>query len=128
MLAEEQRITYGSEGERVDLDTERRNILLLEFSCQVTLDKGRLRLGSLVICYRVGMQPLSTAQPAQWPSCYRERSRIWRRTFPVPPSPTSTSLKVGTLPAASAMLLSVVAGMLFVWETGNAQMLEEQKC
>ena len=57
MRAEEQRTTYGSEGERMDLDTERRNVLFLEFSRQVTLDKGRLWLEALVICYRMGMQP-----------------------------------------------------------------------
>ena len=34
--------TYGSEAERVDLYSERRNVLLLEFSGQVALDEGRL--------------------------------------------------------------------------------------
>lgn len=35
-------ITYGGEGERVDLDTERGNVLLLEFSRQMALDEGGL--------------------------------------------------------------------------------------
>lgn len=35
-------LTYGGEGERVDLDTERGNVLLLEFSGQMALDEGSL--------------------------------------------------------------------------------------
>jgi hypothetical protein len=44
------------------------------------------------------------------------------RTFPVPPSPTSTSLKVGMLPAAASAM--VVVGLLRwrgccgIWRTG----------
>jgi len=34
--------TYGSEAKRVDLDTERGNVLLLELSGQMTLDEGGL--------------------------------------------------------------------------------------
>lgn len=34
-----------------------------------------------------------------------------QHTFPVPPSPTSTSLKVGTLPAASAMVAVCCGGV-----------------
>jgi hypothetical protein len=34
--------TYGGEAERVDLDSERRNVLLLELSRQMALDEGRL--------------------------------------------------------------------------------------
>jgi hypothetical protein len=34
--------TYGGEAERVHLDAERRNVLLLELSGQMALDKGRL--------------------------------------------------------------------------------------
>jgi len=37
------RLTYGGEAERVDLDTERGHILLLELSRQVALDEGGLR-------------------------------------------------------------------------------------
>ena len=33
---------YGGETERVDLDTERGNVLLLELTSQVTLDEGGL--------------------------------------------------------------------------------------
>ena len=35
-------IAYGSEGERVNLDTEGGNVLLLEFSSQMALDEGGL--------------------------------------------------------------------------------------
>lgn len=36
--------TYGGEGERVDLDTESSDVLLLELSSQVTLDEGGLEI------------------------------------------------------------------------------------
>jgi hypothetical protein len=36
------RITYGGEAERVDLDTEGRNVLLLKLSGQMALDEGGL--------------------------------------------------------------------------------------
>ena len=35
--------TYGCEGKRMDLDTQSSDVLLLEFSCQVTLHEGCLR-------------------------------------------------------------------------------------
>lgn len=35
-------MTYGSETERVNFDTECRNVLLLELSSQVTLNEGGL--------------------------------------------------------------------------------------
>jgi hypothetical protein len=38
----EDRSTYGGEAERVHLDTEGRNVLLLELSGQMALDEGRL--------------------------------------------------------------------------------------
>jgi hypothetical protein len=37
------RVTYRGEAERVDLDSERRNVLLLKLSGQMALDEGRLR-------------------------------------------------------------------------------------
>jgi hypothetical protein len=40
-------MTYGGEAERVNLDTEGRNVLLLELSGQMALDEGRL-LGATV--------------------------------------------------------------------------------
>lgn len=33
---------YGGESKRVDFDTESRDVLLLEFTSQVTLDEGGL--------------------------------------------------------------------------------------
>jgi hypothetical protein len=36
------RVTYGGEAERVHLDTERGNVLLLELARQMALDEGRL--------------------------------------------------------------------------------------
>jgi len=35
-------VTYGGETKRVNFDTERRNVLLLELSSQVTLDESGL--------------------------------------------------------------------------------------
>jgi hypothetical protein len=40
-------MTYGGEAERVNLDTEGGNVLLLELSGQMALDEGRL-LGATV--------------------------------------------------------------------------------
>lgn len=42
-------MTYGGEAERVDLDSERRNVLLLELAGQMALDEGRLAK-LLVLC------------------------------------------------------------------------------
>jgi hypothetical protein len=39
---------YGGEAERVDFDTERRNVLLFELAGQVALDKGGLQRGGSV--------------------------------------------------------------------------------
>jgi hypothetical protein len=64
--------TNGGEAERVDLDTEGGDVLLLELASEMALDEGGLRK--------------SAASMAQ------SRARF---TFPVPPSPTRTSLKVG---------------------------------
>jgi hypothetical protein len=36
-------VTHGGEAKRVDVDTEGSNVLLFEFTSQVTLDKGGLR-------------------------------------------------------------------------------------
>jgi hypothetical protein len=36
------RKTYGGEAKRVNLDSERRNVLLLELSGQMALDEGSL--------------------------------------------------------------------------------------
>lgn len=36
------RSTYGREAQRVNLDTEGRHVLLLEFTSQVALDEGGL--------------------------------------------------------------------------------------
>jgi len=38
-------MTYGVEKERVDLDTESGDVLLLEFTSQVALDEGGLFFG-----------------------------------------------------------------------------------
>jgi hypothetical protein len=47
-----------------------------------------------------------------------------QRTFPVPPSPTRTSLKVGTLPLASAMIAVCCGGVCGV----NCANLVKAKC
>jgi hypothetical protein len=93
--------TYGGEAERVHLDAERRNVLLLELSSQMALDKGRL--GALL----AESASRSTQHDAGW----------WGRTFPVPPSPTSTSLKVGVPPCAEAS--AIVEGGLLWWRGGG---------
>jgi hypothetical protein len=43
------RITYGGEAEGVNLDTEGRNVLLLELSGQMALDEGSLRMIMLAL-------------------------------------------------------------------------------
>lgn len=58
----------------MDLDTQRGNVFLLEFTSQMTLDECSL----LQACQNVLMIGIETVI-----------------TFPVPPSPTRTSLKVG---------------------------------
>lgn len=67
---------YRGEAERVDFDTERGNVLLLELASQMALDEGRLWC-------------LVSAYDAKVVSAFA------LLTLPVPPSPTSTSLKVG---------------------------------
>jgi hypothetical protein len=43
-------MTYGGEAERVNLDTEGRNVLLLELSGQMALDEGRLLSATVSSC------------------------------------------------------------------------------
>lgn len=73
---------YGGETERVNFDSEGRNVLLLELSSQVTLNEGGLSKAQIV----------SFKAPDVNRSCIAGLLH----TFPVPPSPTRTSLKVGT--------------------------------
>ena len=86
----------------MDFDTECGNILLLEFTCQVTLDEGSLSKQSVHVLSSV--QTLSRGDIAQ-----RELSRTLH-TFPVPPSPTKTSLKVGTPDSNAAMVIAALSG------------------
>jgi hypothetical protein len=44
--------TYGGETERVNLDTEGCNVLLLELSGQMALDEGRLREALVTFCHK----------------------------------------------------------------------------
>lgn len=82
--------TYRAESKRVNLDTERSNVLLLELSRQMALDEGSLPVresqSDLDFRRRVlqGEVPVTLSSTAPI-----------RLTFPVPPSPTRTSLKVG---------------------------------
>ena len=78
---------YRGEAEWVDLDTERCDVLLFELASQMALDEGRLRC------------PVSAYDA-------KVVSAAAQLTLPVPPSPTSTSLKVG-VPEASAMVVRV---------------------
>ena len=86
-------MTYGGEGERVDLNTEGCDVLLLELSGQVTLDEGGLERGDM-------SAEASHGRAAKLAGAVLD----CLRTFPVPPSPTRTSLKVGV----SAMLCGVL--------------------
>ena len=87
----------------MDLNTEGRNILLFELSSQMTLNESSLQYYQQSLGRDVRHLPRRRA--LQRGEDYLE-SRL--RTFPVPPSPTSTSLKVGMLVAASAILVVVV--------------------
>jgi hypothetical protein len=67
------RLTYGGEAERVDFDTEGRNVLLLELSSQMALDKRGLQavsLASIVLSWcRAGRgvpRLASSAGQPQW--------------------------------------------------------------
>ena len=88
----------GVELERVHLDTEGGDVLLLELTSQVTLDEGGL------------WQTWSVF--ALWKYFLHHGVSSWAAsrkflTLPVPPSPTRTSLKVGVF---SAMLEVCVCG------------------
>jgi hypothetical protein len=65
----EGRGTYGGEAERVDLDTERRNVLLLELSSQMALDEGRLGRVSnilwLIVAVLMGVEKSSVGRIAR---------------------------------------------------------------
>jgi hypothetical protein len=105
--AMEGRVTYGGETEWVHLDTEGRNVLLLELAGQMTLDKGRLWGRFVSIGAIAGIMALFIRRSGgahRPPDSAKRDVRV--HTFPVPPSPTSTSLKVGV--AASAMVVSIV--------------------
>lgn len=72
------RTTYGGESERVDFDTERRNVLLLKLSGQMALDEGGLGgravskgymagwYASLIDCASTSMGGLLSQQHAKW--------------------------------------------------------------
>lgn len=100
--------TYGGEAERVDLDTECRNVLLLKLSSQMALDEGGLHGDAVSLCSRCRLIELPGA--VRHGAFAVECDRL-QRTFPVPPSPTSTSLKVGMLPLASAMAAVCCGGV-----------------
>jgi hypothetical protein len=74
----------------VNLDTKRGNVLLLEFASQMSLDESSLEevSMSLLVAEWSSKATTSFAQPQQWCEDHL--------TLPVPPSPTKTSLKVGT--------------------------------
>jgi hypothetical protein len=55
--------TYGGEAERVHLDTERRDVLLLELARQMALDKGRLR--AVLACRLSRVRARASAQTAE---------------------------------------------------------------
>jgi hypothetical protein len=81
-------IAYRGETERVNFYSECRNVLLLELAGNVTLDEG-------------GLEMALSIHNAKLELCIAV-------TLPVPPSPTSTSLKVG-MPDAAASAMVVCA-------------------
>ncbi len=97
--------TYGAESQGMNFDTQSRDVLLLKLSSQVALDKGGLLTTWWSVMY---LRKLG--------GCAMLNGR--ERTFPVPPSPTRTSLKVGMALAAaagvvpSAMLEVVLTNLL----------------
>ena len=46
---------YGAEGKRMDLNSEGRDVFLLEFTSKMALDEGSLWNRMLVLCYRCEM-------------------------------------------------------------------------
>lgn len=86
--------SYGRETKRVNFDTESGDVLLLELSSQVTLDESGLLCG-----YPVSFELLFRSERMETMRKSTDKARSRRRdgrTLPVPPSPTRTSLKVGT--------------------------------
>jgi hypothetical protein len=94
----------------VNFNTKGRNILLLKFTSQMTLDeRGLPRCVSY--CHDVECAPPRWNDGIRVPSNGTTGStpaNPVEHTFPVPPSPTSTSLKVGIVGAASAMVVDAV--------------------
>jgi len=98
-------ITYCAETKRVDFDTKRSIIFLLEFSSQMTLDESGLQF---LLAIDSDMLMRTRAVVGQQHRAWNSQQRCLSggaQTFPVPPSPTSTSLKVGMLGAPSAILM-----------------------
>lgn len=92
--------THGGELERVDFNTECGDVLLLELARQVALNEGGLRTLSYQLC---------TLRVMPYDSIVLQCIH----TFPVPPSPTSTSLKVGTCCASAILFVWVVFRLRF---------------
>lgn len=99
----------------MNLNTKSCDVLLFKLSSQMTLDECSLCRGQSAVA-------IADAPPV--PSKGRNLPNIRRladlpssiRTFPVPPSPTRTSLKVGTCAVVSAM---VVVMIVCWWDVVN---------
>jgi len=92
----------------MNFHTECRNVLLFEFSREMSLDECGLEImlaiaGVFACEGREGQVEFQLITKAIAITLYRGLQWL---TFPVPPSPTSTSLKLGTCEAASAILLT----------------------
>lgn len=57
-------VAYGGEAERVDFDSERSDVLLLEFSGQMALDEGGLDNG-LSVCSPLSKLPTDLPRSAR---------------------------------------------------------------
>ena len=109
---EHTRCPYRAEFERVNLDAQSSNILLLEFTCQVTLDEGGLRKVIVSSCtsYPPRWARLQSTSTARIDQAAAALERAIFHTLPVPPSPTSTSLKVGIVGCSAIVFLKELLG------------------
>ena len=101
--------SYGGEAKRVDFYTQSRNILLLELSGDVALDEGGLQKLLSQHSFSIAMIQLLCLWAPPSLIASSAKTNIQDFTFPVPPSPTSTSLKVGTSPCWGAAAWAMVA-------------------
>jgi hypothetical protein len=102
--------THSGEAKRVNLNTKRCDVFLLKLAGQMALDEGGLlyplsALSNQLSASSQWLRNTATARKAIIETGFRIVRHLL--TFPVPPSPTSTSLKVGTLSEAAILLVMI---------------------